>query len=144
MFIISASCLVPKEVYKQGKNIEGLDLGSNSLTKAGCVTQGLAKSVAQQGHRWLGRCGRWKEHVPWCQGKQRCPNRSLLVLHSPPGPLSGSTGGGVKCADARNWLSCRERIPRILVGVTLLALAATAQCPRGIALLWDSTFHSLS
>lgn len=62
----------------------------------------------------------------------------------PPGSSVRLQGGGVKCADARNWLSCWERVPRILVGVTLLALAATAQCPRGTALLWDSTFHSLS
>ena len=62
----------------------------------------------------------------------------------PPAPLPGSIGGGVKCADARNWLSGQEEVLRILIGVTLLALAATAQCPRGTALLWDSTFHSLS
>lgn len=43
--------------------------------------------------------------------KAAVPNRSLLVL-------PGSIGGGVKCADVKNWLSSWEKVPRILIGVT--------------------------
>lgn len=37
--------------FTSREGIGGGDLGDNSLTKAGYVTQGLAKAAAQQGHR---------------------------------------------------------------------------------------------